>query len=172
MNRVSINHTLGTGATNKLAIALLLVGLCTFVGASVYLRQVTTLSESLKMKIEARQFAEVSGINRLSAMPDTGKAAEFKAVNVAIDDILLPWSALFGALEQANQQEVKLLAVEPKMQDYSIRIIAVAFSVGNMLAYIKRLNEHDMLNLVDLISTESVDVNGQAATQFKLKVRW
>ncbi|PCJ31865.1 MAG: hypothetical protein COA90_04980 [Gammaproteobacteria bacterium] len=173
MKRVSINHSLDGRAINKGAMVLFVLGLCFFIGSAAYLRQLTLLSESLTVQIESHRMPGVISLQS-NSQDNAAKLDEMKAVNTAVVNILLPWPVLFEALEQAqdNQQPVKLLVVEPKMQDEMMKITAIAFSVASMLDYMKRLNQHDMLNLVDLISTESVEVNGQPATQFNLAVSW
>jgi len=135
------------------------------------MRQMAATSESLKSQVET-QAAPTATRKSSNRTPDTNKIAELAAVNTAIGDIVLPWSELFRALERAHQENVKLLGIEPNAQERRLRITAVSFSVENMLAYIKHLNEQDMLRLVNLTSTESVEVNGQTATQFELNINW
>ena len=173
MKRVRINHSLGSRAVNKSAMVVLVLGLAAFVSSAGYLWQLTGLSESLAAQLESHRSPSMISL-QLGTQDNSARLAEMKAVNTVVTNILLPWPVLFEALEQAqdNQQSVKLLVVEPKMQDATMKITAIAFSVASMLDYIKRLNQHDMLNLVDLISTESVEVNGQPATQFNLSVSW
>ena len=79
---------------------------------------------------------------------------------------------LFNAREQANRDDIKLLTIEPKVQGRNLRITAMTFSTENMLAYIKRLSAQNMLKQVSLLSTEPVEVGGQMAMQFELRMDW
>lgn len=172
MNRVSINHALDASSRNRLAMALLLVGLCTFVSSFIYLQKIATASELLKAQIEAQVLPKTTSTKPSDRALDASRHAELAAVNGAIEDIVLPWSALFRALEQANLEEVKLLAVDPKVQEHSIHITAITLSYENMRKYIKRLNEQGVLKLVNLASTQAVMVDGRTMMQFELKVSW
>ena len=166
MKQIVINHAPHSGGVKPLATSLLLVGACTFVSAAVYLQQLTAASASIKAQIEAKAAPNIS-----NKKPVQNTASELE-MNAAVNEILLPWPALFNALEQANQDDIKLLRIEPKVQGRSLRIIAMTFRTENMMAYIKRLSAQNMLKQVSLLSTEPVEVAGQMAMQFELRMDW
>lgn len=172
MNTISINHAQHANASNRLARTLLIAGLCAFIGTFIFLRQMTTESESIKAQLETLVLPKTASAISSKRLPDAKAPAELEVINEVVSEILLPWPALFNALEKANQDDVKLLAVEPKMQDRSMRITAMTFDVEHMQAYIKGLSTQDTLKQVNLISTESVEVAGITAMQFELNVGW
>ena len=166
MKQIVINHAPHSGGVKPLATALLLVGAFAFVVAAIYLRQLTAASAAIKAQIEAKATPNIS-----NKKPVQNTASELE-MNAAVGEILLPWPALFNALEQANQDDIKLLTIEPKVQGRSLRITAMTFSTENMMAYIKRLSAQNMLTQVSLLSTEPVEVGGQMAMQFELRMDW
>ena len=166
MKQIVINHAQHSGGVKLLATALLLVGAFAFVSAAIYLRQLTAASAAIKAQIEAKATPNIS-----NKKPVQNTASELE-LNAAVNEILLPWPALFNALEQANRDDIKLLTIEPKVQGRSLRITAMTFSTENMLAYIKRLSAQHMLKQVSLLSSESVEVAGQMAMQFELRMDW
>jgi len=179
MKRVSLNHALHASKINWLSTVLLIVGICLLAAELFYLQQLTAKSELLEAEIETLSTSESAGAKlsaqsrfnqQLSATQEASKNAELQAVNKAIHDIMLPWPSLFKALENANHDDVKILTIAPNLKNNSVQIIAVTFDFKSMSAYIHNLNQQAKFKAVNLVSNEAVDVNGQAATQFELRL--
>jgi Tfp pilus assembly protein PilN len=95
-----------------------------------------------------------------------------KAIEVAVDEILLPWNSLFKALESANHEGIQMLAIEPNPKNKLIRIKAIALDTESMMRYLNNLDAQKTLGKVRLVSHEMVEMNGQNAIELVAEAIW
>lgn len=169
MKVVNMTHTLHQPRSNPLAIVLLCVGILVFSISMVFLLNSNAKLSALKNQKEQHLIA-IKAISRPEL--NDHQLAELNAVKIVIEDIVRPWPRIFRAIESANLEAVNVLSIEPNVKKETFRITAIAFSIDSMLAYVKRLNQQDVLKFVNLMSTEAVEVDGQNATQFELLLKW
>lgn len=161
-------HTLHPSPQNAVSIALLGMGIVTFfISGLVFLHSSEALDD-----LKHQQKQQTSKVAPVKVKLNSQQLAELNAVNTAIREIVKPWPVLFNTLENAHSESVGLLSVKPNVNNQTVRIIAITFSVDSMLAYISKLNQQNTAAFVSLISTENVAVNGQHATQFELLLKW
>jgi hypothetical protein len=172
MRRISLNHALSTSSRHWFATTLFVSGCCLNAFSLLYLQQLNNKNEQLRQSVQdvdTKLKSKTPSENR-TLEPDY--IIESNLANTAIEEILLPWPSIFKALEVANLDEIKILLIEPNMKSRSVHIVAIVLGDGNMMTYIKRLNQQSLFKQVNLTSTESVEVVGQAATQFELNIFW
>jgi len=80
------------------------------------------------------------------------------------------WERLFAALEQASDDTVTLLALDPNESDISLNGEAKNFAAAT--AYIKRLQETGTLADVHLLNHEVARDHPQKPVRFVLSARW
>lgn len=167
---VNMTHELHQSQRNNLAIMLLCTGLFMFSISLVFLLNSNDTLAALKRQKEQHLISSKA----TAAKPrlNDQQTAELSAVNAAIQDIVRPWPTLFKALESGHLEAVNVLSVEPNVKSKTFYITAVALSIDSMQAYIVGLNQQDISKFVSLISTQSVEVDGQDATQFELLLKW
>lgn len=168
MRMINMGHTLHPSPKNTLATILLCVGVTTFFISGWFFLNTSAALDDL----ENQQRQRVSKASPVKIKLNSQQLAELSAVNAAIQEIISPWPVLFNQLEKAHAESVALLSVKPDMNNKTVRIVAVTFSVDSMLAYINKLNQQNTAALVSLVSTESIALNGQDATQFELLLKW
>ncbi|MEQ1766524.1 MAG: PilN domain-containing protein [Methylotenera sp.] len=182
MNHVRLNHAQSNLHTTKLATALLLLGGLLSTASLVYYQQVATKAERLQEELQqstqhAKKLKVSSNSSSASQQNNAKQAAKTSEINAAISSILLPWPAIFKALEVATPDEVKLLALEPSSKarnanERGFRVTAVTLNADTMMAYVDVLTQQKLVNNIVLLSQESTELNGQAAIQFVIETVW
>lgn len=97
---------------------------------------------------------------------------EIRHANEILQQLALPWGALFQVVESANDKEIALLAIQPDAGKRVLRLAGEAKNFDALLAYIARLEQSPMLGQVYLTSHE---VRLQVAEQpvyFALIANW
>ncbi len=98
--------------------------------------------------------------------------AEIKAINSSIEQLSLPWTVLFEALEATKAEDVHLLSIEPDAQNASVKIMAEAADVYGMLDYQRGLSTQKGLSDVALVQYEVQAANNAEPVRFTLSVNW
>lgn len=101
-----------------------------------------------------------------------GLRAEIRRANRVIDQIAIPWNALFGELERAATPEVALLAVEPDAARRRVRIDGEAKSLAAVLSYMERLDSSRGITDIVLTGHALKDGGGHSPVAFSLVGRW
>ena len=186
MRYIHLNHGLMTRRVNVVAMALLIIGSVFSIALFLYCRQLTSKTELLHIDMQQRAQSRVTSrflspssrtFLQTNNKEETGKHDEIVAVNAAIREIVMPWPALFKTLESVNQEDVKLLALEPSAktlntQQRTVRITAVALDANSMMRYVDELAQQKMLKKVALLSQESTEISGQKVIQFVIEAVW
>lgn len=89
-----------------------------------------------------------------------------------IEQLSLPWSPLFGAIERAHTETVALLAVQPDAQRRSVTIIGEAKGYDDVLGYVARLRDEARLKNVYLVGNEVREDQPQRPVAFTVSADW
>lgn len=174
MKRVSLNHVLMKREVNLIAATLLLAGILVSIATLFHSQQLTQKIKRLQSDIELlKPITKTFARNlRTTQQSNSNQLDEAAIVNSAIRQIALPWPALFKTLESTNQEGIKLLVLEPNVQQQSLRVVGVAMDVDSMMRYMNELNQQKTLKNVILLSQESIEVNQQKAIEFVVEATW
>lgn len=170
MKTIHLNHRLHTSAPKPLASFLLCVAVLAVLLSLFFLQQSNARLTELKQ--EKARYTRTTDSKSTAQPLSEREQAELDAVNVAINEIVRPWSQLFFALEESRLDSINLVAIEPNAKTNTVQIIAITSPVDEILAYIDELKKQAMVSSVSLLSTESVRLDGKEATQFELLVTW
>lgn len=173
MSYLKLNHAPAASQQNWGAMLLLILGgvLCCIV--IMYTQSLTREIELLnKERQHISQPQKPLNKRLINAEQDTKRQQDVREIKTAIGEIVMPWISIFKALETANHEGVKMLAVEPSAKSKKVRLTAVAFDIDNMMTYMRSLGEQNALKQVRLLSHEVVDVNGQNAIEFVVEAIW
>ncbi len=158
---------------SPLNLALLVLALL-WLGA-VFLQQ-NQIQQSLQ-----QQNAELAKLqNRLQARAEVKapvvasniEPLQAKAVNLAINQLNLPWRDLLQALEQATPKEIALLALEPDAKSSTLRVQAESKSSLEMAAYLKKLRRVGMFDNVVLTRHEINEQDPNHPLRFQFEAHW
>lgn len=170
MKMISLNHTLQPAHAHPIANVVLFISVVMLLISLFFLQRSSVTLQQLKN--EQAEYSRASDSHSVTVKLTEKEQAELEAVKVAINDIVMPWPRLFSALEASKLETINVLSVEPNIRAKSFHITAVTHPVEEILIYISQLKQQDTFTAVSLISTESVRVDGQNATQFELLVLW
>lgn len=170
MKTINLNHTLTPSTTSLLANTALLISVLLLLLSLFFLQRSNVTLQTLKN--EQTQYSQAQTTNSATVQLTEREQAELDVVKAAINDIVMPWPHLFAALEKSRLETINVLTLEPNLRTKSLHITAVTYPVEQILAYITALKQQEILTSVSLLSTETVRVDGQDATQFELLVLW
>ena len=97
---------------------------------------------------------------------------EIRQANDILQQLALPWNALFQAVEAASEKEIALLAIQPDAAKRIVRIDGEAKNLQALLAYITRLEQSHVLNQVYLTSHEIRMQDAEKPVRFTLVANW
>ena len=97
---------------------------------------------------------------------------EIRQANEILQQLTLPWDALFKALEASSEQEIALLSIQPDVAKRLVRMGGEAKSFDALLAYITRLEHSKILNHVYLTSHEVRSQDPEKPVRFSLVANW
>jgi hypothetical protein len=101
-----------------------------------------------------------------------GTALRVAAANQVIDELAVPWDALFDAIESADARGLGVLALVPNARERSVRLSGEARSVPDVLAYVDRLAALRVLGDVRLEGYETVPRDGIDVVSFSVAATW
>ena len=97
---------------------------------------------------------------------------EVRQANDILQQLTLPWNALFQVLESTSEKQIALLAVQPDAAKHRVRLSGEAKNFDALLAYIARLEQSRVLNHVYLISHEVRTQDAEQPVRFALVANW
>ncbi len=97
---------------------------------------------------------------------------EVEAAQEAITHLALPWGSLFTALETTVSDKISIISIEPDVNKSTVKIVAEAMDVFQMLEYFRALQQQPILRDVLLTGYEvKVDAADQPV-RFTLTALW
>ncbi len=148
---------------------LLGLGLC--LTAAIEIQGSRQRQQALQARIDALQAGRAQTLPRVApraAVPPARAAA----VNAAIAQLNLPWSAMLDGFERASSRSVALLALTPDPSGRQVRGSAEARNPAAMLAYIDRLNAQAVFEDARLLRHETSAQDANKPLAFDFEVRW
>lgn len=97
---------------------------------------------------------------------------DIRQANDILQQLSLPWDALFKAVEATSEKEIALLSIQPDVHKRSVRIGGEARDFDALLAYITRLEQSKILNHVYLTSHEVRSQDAEKPVRFSLLANW
>ena len=97
---------------------------------------------------------------------------EVRQANDILQQLTLPWNALFQVLESTSEKQIALLAVQPDAGKHIVRLSGEAKDFDALLAYITRLEQSRVLNHVYLTSHEVRTQDAEKPVRFALVANW
>lgn len=109
---------------------------------------------------------------RAVAAPDAATLASIRRANAVIDQLSVPWGALFEAIEAADSRGLGVLSLTPNARDRSLRLAGEARSMEELLAYVQRMAAQPALQQVHLLGYGTALREGVPVVSFTLAATW
>lgn len=153
------------------------VGMLLLIAGALALGQTSNQERALAAQIEladARLERLAKGSQAKLALPADAEALrqEVQQANEILQQLALPWGALFKVVETSNEKEIALLSIQPDAGKRVLRLAGEAKNFEALLAYIARLEQSPMLNQVYLASHELRLQDPQKPVRFALTASW
>jgi Tfp pilus assembly protein PilN len=100
------------------------------------------------------------------------QAAEVLRANRVLQQLNMPWDALFRAVESSAGNQVVLLALEPDAQKGTLKITAETRNIDTMLAYLRQLNTAKTLSGVALQNHRVQQSDPEQPIRFAVQAVW
>ena len=127
------------------------------------------------VQARAEQLTErlrVAGPERPKSAPDQRMLGELVRARMIVDELTVPWTDLFDAVEAADAKPLGLLALTPNARDRSLRMAGEARSVVDVLDYVDRMASQPALGQVHLLGYQTVVRDGVPVVSFTLAASW
>lgn len=170
MRALTLNFVRTPRNTVWVGVLLLLVG-------ALALAQIANYERALADQIEladARLAVLTKGSQVKPAQPVNAEEQqqEIRRANEILQQLAMPWRALFHAVEDSNEKEIALLAIQPDAGKRVLRLAGEAKNFDALLAYIARLEQSPTLSQVYLSSHELRLQDPQKPVRFALVANW
>jgi transcriptional regulator with XRE-family HTH domain len=163
-----------TGRGSRIGPWLLIAGAVLALAAVAYQRHL-----SREVVEREAQLAELRGMATRSAPAlsereaDTPEVREqIKKANAVLQQMNVPWSELFAAIESAEENNVALLAVQPDPRSRTVLLGGEARNLPAVLGYMERLEHTKRLRDVVLVSHEVKAKEPGQPIAFALTAAW
>lgn len=107
-----------------------------------------------------------------TAAPDATTLAAVRRANAVIDQLSVPWDALFSAIEAADARGLGVLSLTPNARDRTLRLTGEARSMAELLAYVDRMAAQPALQQVHLLGYGTTARDGVSVVSFTLAATW
>jgi Tfp pilus assembly protein PilN len=97
---------------------------------------------------------------------------EIRFANAIIQQMAVPWEALFRELESSAGKSVALLSMQPNLQSHQVRISGEAKNLESVFDYARRLGESELLDQVYLTEHAVKAEQAQKPVAFSLVAQW
>lgn len=133
------------------------------------IQQQNTAKTSLQ-RVQAKLAARTAGKAAPArfSIPET----QADAVNSAILQLNIPWSAALNAIESATPPSIALLALEPDAKKHLLEGLAEANSSDGMIAYIEQLKQQPFFVAVVLTKHEINDKDPNRPLRFQFEAQF
>jgi Tfp pilus assembly protein PilN len=98
--------------------------------------------------------------------------AQANAINAAIQQLNLPWTDFFDAIEDATPESIALLSLEPDAKKHIIKGIAESKTSGGMIDYIEQLKKQPFFANVVLTKHEVNELDANKPLRFQFEAQW
>lgn len=133
-----------------------------------------TLSGQIDLAAARQQSMARHGKMQPAAPPLDAEALQqqIHQANAILQQLALPWDALFRTLEATRGKDIALLSIQPDAAKRRVRIGGEAKNLETLLAYITRLEQGRVLDHVYLTSHEVRTQDAEQPVRFSLAAHW
>jgi len=156
----------------------LLIGLLVLAGVLLQFRQITeevnywtNRVERLEKQQQQKTAPRTRGTPRVKEFSQEIRKEIIQA-NAILDQINLPWEALFDSIEQAATEEIALLSLQPTVPNQTLRISGEAKNMSELLDFVEALERELTFENVHLLNYKIKQDNPHRPIVFRLTAAW
>ncbi len=178
MPRLRLRFPYREQSAPQLDVLLLLLGLS--IVAAVYLQfrhfaEETNFWSNRVERMERQQQQKTAPRARAtSRIREFGQEIqkEIAQANAVLDQLNLPWEALFDSIEQAATEDIALLSLQPNVSNRTMRLSGEAKSMAELLDFVEALERELVFENVHLLNYKIKQENPHRPIIFLLNAVW
>ncbi|UJP04490.1 MAG: PilN domain-containing protein [Nitrosomonas sp.] len=97
---------------------------------------------------------------------------EITQANAVLDQLNLPWEALFDSIEQAATENIALLSLQPNVSSRTLRLSGEAKNMTELLDFVEALEREPVFENVHLLNYKVKQDNPRRPIIFLLNAAW
>jgi Tfp pilus assembly protein PilN len=174
LQTIQLDFTQPTGRASRFGPLLLVLGVVALVIGLSYQKDVGREIVQREARLaELRGMANKNLPSLAAQESDTPEVrSEVQKANAVLQQLGVPWSDLFTAVESAENADVALLAVQPDPRSRNVIVGGIARSLPAVFAYMDRLEHTKYLHDVVLSSHEIKTKEPGQPVAFALSATW
>ena len=178
MSRLKLKFPYREQSIPQIDITILLVGLLVLLVVLLQYRHITEEANHWSSRVERleklQQQKNAPRARSTSRIREFGQEIrkEVAQANAVLDQINLPWEALFDSLEHAATEEIALLSLQPNVSSRTLRISGEARNMSELLDFVESLERETVFENVHLINYRIKQDNPHRPITFLLTAAW
>ena len=178
MSRLKLAFPYSGQQVRSVEIALLFIGLMVLLAVFYQFRQITEESNFWSVRVERLEKQQPrTTTTRTRATSRTREfsqeiSKELQKANVIVDQINLPWEALFDSIEHIITEDVALLALQPNVTNRTLRISGEARNIPVLLDFIEAMEREVIFEKAHLVNYKIRQDNPHRPVDFLLTAGW
>ena len=178
MSRLKLKFPYREQSIPQIDITILLVGLLVLLVVLLQYRHITEEVNHWSSRVERleklQQQKNAPRARSTSRIREFGQEIrkEVAQANAVLDQINLPWEALFDSLEHAATEEIALLSLQPNVSSRTLRISGEARNMSELLDFVESLEREPVFENVHLINYRIKQDNPHRPITFLLTAAW
>ena len=158
--------------------SILLIGLMILAGVLLQYRQITEEVNYWSNRVERlEKQQQQKTAPRTRSTPRVREFSqeirkEIVQANAILDQINLPWEALFDSIEHAASEEITLLSLQPNVYNRTLRISGEAKDMSELLDFVEALERELIFENVHLLNYKIKQDNPHKPIVFLLTAVW
>ncbi len=178
MSRLKLKFPYREQSIPQIDITILLVGLLVLLVVLLQYRHITEEVNHWSSRVERleklQQQKNAPRARSTSRIREFGQEIrkEVAQANAVLDQINLPWEALFDSLEHAATEEIALLSLQPNVSSRTLRISGEARNMSELLDFVESLERETVFENVHLINYRIKQDNPHRPITFLLTAAW
>lgn len=178
MSRLKLKFPYREQSIPQVDISILLLGLLVLLVVLLQYRHITEEVNHWSSRVERleklQQQKNAPRTRSSSRIREFGQEIrkEVAQANTVLDQINLPWEALFDSLEHAATEEIALLSLQPNVSSRTLRISGEARNMSELLDFVESLEREPVFENVHLINYRIKQDNPHRPITFLLTAAW
>ena len=153
---------------------LRLAAYCLVLAAAVVAADAGVHYRALRAEVESKEAALAHGSTLRTARPAARPVDgdEYAFARDTIRRIATPWDSFFEALEEAQNERIALLSIEPDVENGTVSLAGEARDYLAALTYLARLSSEERLARVHLVRHEMKRAGSRRPLAFTISAAW
>ncbi len=178
MSRLKLKFPYREQSIPQVDITILLIGLLVSLAVLLQYRHLTEEVNHWSSRVE--RLEKLQQQKNAPRTRSTARIREFgqeirkevAQANAVLDQINLPWEALFDSIEHAATDEIALLSLQPNVSSRTLRISGEARNMSELLDFVEALERETVFENVHLINYRIKQDNPHRPIVFLLTAVW